>query len=226
MSLIIDRQTCIVFDLDDTLYKEVEFVKSAYRHISKLILPYTGCSVYEEMFQLYRTGKNALDIIKEEFDFPYSIKELVYEYRYHKPTLEISKEVSLLLKCSKDVAGKVGLLTDGRSVTQRNKIAALGITHYFDDIRISEETGCEKPAEQCFTYFQNKYPELHQFIYVGDNLKKDFVTPNKLNWKTCGVKMNEWNIHKQDLSLDICYHPSIWIEDITKLITITTSIYM
>jgi len=218
MSLIINKQTCIVFDLDDTLYKEVEFLKSAYRHISTLLLPYTGSDIYEMMIDLYTTGKNTLDLIKEKFDFPYSVKELVHEYRYHSPKLTISEEVLLLLKHSKEKAGKVGLLTDGRSITQRNKIESLGIASYFDDIRISEETGCEKPAEGCFTFFQYKYPYLQHFVYIADNIKKDFITANKLGWQTCGLRMNEWNIHKQDLNLESCYHPLMWIANISELI--------
>lgn len=218
MSLIINKRTCIVFDLDDTLYKEVEFLKSGYRHISRILLPYTGCDIYDFMFDLYKSGKNTLDIIKEQFDFPYSVNDLVQEYRFHQPALAAAEEVLSLLKYSKEKAGAVGLLTDGRSNTQRNKIQALGIVGYFSDIRISEETGCEKPAEGCFTYFQKKYSHLQHFVYVGDNIKKDFVTANKLGWQTYGLKMNEWNIHKQDLDLERCYHPSVWIQDLSELV--------
>src|SRR4051794_36889139 len=124
MSLIIDKYTCIVFDLDDTLYKEVEFLKSAYRHISNLLLPYTGRDIYPLMFDLYKSGKNTLDVIKEEFNFPHTIKELVHEYRFHTPTLTLPEEVLVLLNHIKATAGKIGLLTDGLSITQRNKINA------------------------------------------------------------------------------------------------------
>ena len=219
MSLIIDKQTCIVFDLDDTLYKEVDFLKSAYHHISKLLLPYTGQDIYDFMFGLYVNGENTFDVVKEKFSFPYSIKEIVAEYRNHKPTLTISSQTTELLQKLKTSAGKVGLLTDGRSLTQRNKIEALGIATYFDDISVSEETGYQKPAEECFTFFQTEYSDLNKFIYIADNIKKDFVTPNRLGWQTYGLKANEWNIHKQDLIIEKMYHPAHWISDLSELLS-------
>lgn len=217
MSLTINQQTCVVFDLDDTLYKEVEFLKSAYLHISKLLLPFTGVDIYDFMFDLYVKGENTFDIVKEKFSFPYTIKEIVAEYRNHLPTLTLQEQTKELLGKIKTTVCKVGLLTDGRSITQRNKIEALGIAAFFDDIRISEETGYQKPDEKCFLFFQNKYPEISNFIYIADNIKKDFVTPKRLGWQTCGMMMNEWNIHKQDLNIDQIYHPHIWIENITEL---------
>jgi putative hydrolase of the HAD superfamily len=216
MDLTIDKQTCLVFDLDDTLYKEVDFLKSAYKHISKLLLPYTGTDIYDYMVNLYQSGQSTLDVIKSEYNFPYSIEYLVHQYRFHKPTLQIPDLQSLLSKL-KDTSGKMGLLTDGRSITQRNKIKALGIESFFDDIRISEETGFQKPAEECYTYFEMKYPYLHQFIYIADNIIKDFITPNKLGWYTVGLRMNQHNIHNQDMSLESSYHPKVWLEDLSDL---------
>ena len=218
MSLIINKQTCVVFDLDDTLYKEVEFLKSAYRHISNLLLPFTRIDIYDFMFDLYAKGENTFDIVKEKFSFPYSIKEIVAEYRNHKPSINLPQQTRAVLEEIKSMAGKVGLLTDGRSLSQRNKIEALDLSLFFDDVRISEETGCQKPADDCFTFFERKYQEMEQFIYVGDNIKKDFVTPNKLGWQTLGLVMDESNIHQQDLGIDQIYHPKTWIKNLEEML--------
>ena len=45
------RRKVIVFDLDDTLYKEVDFLKSAYFEIASWIeLHYNKTGVYDFMF--------------------------------------------------------------------------------------------------------------------------------------------------------------------------------
>ena len=36
------------------------------------------------------------------------------------------------------------------------------------------------------------------FIYVGDNLKKDFIYPNQHGWQTICLKNDGQNIHAQD----------------------------
>lgn len=60
----------ICFDLDDTLYKEIDYLKSAYREIAEYAAGYcTGCSdsvnilaikAYNRMLDAYREGLNAL----------------------------------------------------------------------------------------------------------------------------------------------------------------------
>ena len=64
---------------------------------------------------------------------------------------------------------------------------------------ISEELGSEKPALANYTYFMERYPECHDFTYVGDNLKKDFIAPNTLGWLTVCLKDDGRNIHRQEV---------------------------
>ena len=56
------------------------------------------------------------------------------------------------------------------------------------------------------------------YIYVGDNVSKDFITPNKMDWITIGIKDNGLNIHQQSISdLSEDYLPNFWIESIADL---------
>ena len=98
----------------------------------------------------------------------------------------------------------MGIITDGRSVTQRNKIEALGLEDTFDDIIISEEFGSSKPSEENYLYFEKKYGNSN-FTYIGDNTVKDFVTPNSLGWNTLCLLDDGNNIHKQNLDLNPDY---------------------
>ena len=98
---------------------------------------------------------------------------------------------------------------------QRNKIEALGLSRWMDaeDIVISEEFGSEKPALSNYAYFMERYPECHDFTYVGDNLKKDFIAPNALGWLTVCLKDDGRNIHRQEVEdLEEGMRPKRWIE--------------
>ena len=140
--------------------------------------------------------------------------------REHKPNISLSETVLSELNLLKSSECIIGLITDGRSVQQRNKVEALGLNRWIidDDILISEEFGSEKPNPANYEYFMKRYPECDEFIYVGDNLKKDFIAPNALGWRTVCLKDGGRNIHKQDFtSVSTKAMPKIIIEDIMKL---------
>ncbi len=165
----------IVFDLDDTLYKEIDFLKSAYKEISENINS-NDKFLFESMMEWYSDKKDVFQILSEKFNMPKL--DLVNIYRNHYPK-ELKTDINLpvfLKKLSKN--NKLGIITDGRSITQRNKLKSLKIEKYFDLIIISEEFGSEKPNENNFTIFEQF--ENTQKYYVGDNINKDFICPNKL----------------------------------------------
>ena len=73
------------------------------------------------------------------------------------------------------------LITDGRSLTQRLKIQALGLTDLFDDILISEAMQSEKPDDKRFVFLQNKYPAAKRFhLHRRQHQKKILSHPT--NW--------------------------------------------
>ena len=206
MDLNINNHSFIIFDLDDTLYKEIDFLKSAYQHIAFLLEEEIGDYIYDEMLDLYEAGRSTFDVIKEHYKVKMSIKEMVHEYRYHLPMISMNDEVTEVLNQLKEHKVKMGIITDGRSESQRNKLHALGILEDFEEIIISEEFGSEKPAKGNFTFYEDKYPD-YGFIYIGDNFKKDFISPNKLGWNTIGLLDDGQNIHKQDPNLSKEYLP-------------------
>ncbi|MDD7636981.1 MAG: HAD-IA family hydrolase, partial [Clostridiales bacterium] len=137
-----------------------------------------------------------------------------------KPNIRLSESVVSVLNLLKSSECIIGLITDGRSVQQRNKMEALGLNRWImdEDIVISEEFGSEKPTSANYEYFMKRYPECDEFIYIGDNLKKDFIAPNALRWLTVCLKDDGRNIHKQDFtSVSTKAMPKIIIDDIMNL---------
>lgn len=203
----------ICFDLDDTLYKEIDYLKSAFQDIAQYAASHCGgCSdsvkilaikAYNRMLEAYQEGLNAFDELNRFLGLELPISDYLYIYRNHKPTINLSKEVTNTLDALKRDRIQLGLITDGRSVQQRNKIDALGLKCWIenDDIIISEEFGSEKPALANFEYFMKRYPGCSDFLYVGDNPDKDFIAPNILGWETICLRDDGRNIHKQDFSV-------------------------
>ena len=200
----------ICFDLDDTLSKEIDYLKSAYREIARYAAaPCKGCSdseivlaqkAYEAMLEAYHRGENAFEMLNAFLGVQNPVSEYLSIYRNHRPEIALSEETEKVLSILKAEGCRLGLITDGRSVQQRCKIEALGLERYCDevDIVISEEFGSEKPLLANYEYFMKRYPEASEYVDVGDNPKKDFVGANALGWMTVCLLDDGRNIHKQD----------------------------
>ena len=122
-----------------------------------------------------------------------------------------------LLKQIKKRKGKIAIITDGRSKTQRNKIDALGIFEYIDAILISEEVGYQKPAIEIFNKLESLYPK-HKFTYIADNLRKDFISPNILDWDSINLLDNGLNIHINQLDfMKLGNLPKKYVTDLNQI---------
>ncbi|TNJ46526.1 HAD family hydrolase [Tamlana fucoidanivorans] len=192
----------VVFDLDDTLYQEIDFLKSAYNaianKISKLKKVSKGC-VYSDMLTWYNNKENVFKKVLEVYNVDLSVSDLLIMYRNHVPNVFLTPDRLDLLKSLVNKNIPIGILTDGRSTQQRNKIRALGLESFVKEVLISEEFGSEKPSLRNYKYFENIYGDA-QYYYIADNLKKDFVTPNELNWITIRLIDHGQNIHKNKVT--------------------------
>ena len=206
----------VIFDLDDTLYKEIEFLKSGFKSIVEQLPFDNKDEVYNRMLQKYQAVENAFDYINQLYP-RLTISSMLQLYRGHTPDIQLNEST---IDCLEFLKGKgifLGLITDGRSETQRNKIGALGLDKFLPEcgIVISEEIGSEKPSEKNYNCIANIHPGCRLF-YVGDNPMKDFVTPNKLGWTTIGLRDNGDNIHSQICEFEE-FEPQIWINDISEI---------
>ncbi len=197
MDLKIDSKTCIVFDLDDTLYYEIDYLKSAFRFISEELFYENKDVIFEEMFTRYLNGSNVFEYLIATYpEKKLTLNDLLKLYREHFPTISLRTGAKKLLKKIIQKNAIIGLITNGRSLTQRNKINALGIKDFLSDIVISEEFGSEKPSEKNYRYFMDKYSG-YNYIYVGDNMEKDFISPKKMGWFCIGVQNGKSGIPKK-----------------------------
>lgn len=217
MDLKINEKKVVVFDLDDTLYKEIDFLKSAFKEIASYLVEDDWGSLFKKMLELYHKDRDVFENIISTSTFSHIKKnDLIEKYRTHIPNITLSSVKEEALIYFKENAFAVCLLTDGRSRTQRNKLKSLGISNSFDEILISEEFGSTKPNKKNYLYFEERYPSK-KFIYIGDNIIKDFITANQLGWKTICLLDDGRNIHSQDIEVDKEFLPDIYIKSFKEL---------
>jgi putative hydrolase of the HAD superfamily len=192
MDIKINENTALIFDLDDTLYNELSFLKSAYWNICFNLKPTEAKLLYSQVFSLYRNGGNPFLFLSDTFKIP--VEQLLNMYRKHIPTLDLFPGVLDTFNKVKEKNGKLGIVTDGREITQTNKLKSLGILEYIDYYVISERVGSEKPNPKNFELIENEL-KVENYYYFGDNFKKDFIAPRKMGWHTVGLLDNGMNIH-------------------------------
>jgi putative hydrolase of the HAD superfamily len=199
MHININSDSFFVFDLDDTLFPEYDFLQSGYRQIALLLTTGDGEDLYHDMLRRYNNKENVFSWLVNAYgaaDLRVTMDWLLKTYREHLPEISLDKATARFLHQLKEQGVPAALITDGRSVTQRNKLKALGIENYFREVIISEEFGSEKPDERNYLYFRHKYPGK-DFYFFGDNTAKDFIVPSRLGWRTICMKNTGRHIHGQ-----------------------------
>lgn len=189
------RGPVVAFDLDDTLYKERDYVFSAIQAIAYTLYPGREEPVIRKGIRAFLAGENLPDSID-----PNRTEEILNIYRTHFPAISLAEGAADMLSDMQAAGIRMALITDGRSLTQRNKIEALDLLPYFapEDIFISGETGADKTRPDNFKALMRRYPEASRFIYAGDNPAKDFLWPNRLGFTTvCLLDNKKLNIHPQ-----------------------------
>ena len=172
----------VIFDLDDTLYSEKDYVRSGYKAVSS----YLGGGYEEKLWRFFEKGKPAIDELLKELGKEDKKDEVLEVYRSHMPNIHLYKGVQELVKKLMSKGTRVGIITDGRPEGQRNKIKALGL--HVDDIVITDELGgiqFRKPCDIAFRILQTRWRlNPSEIVYVGDNPQKDFQAPRQLGMKS------------------------------------------
>lgn len=200
----------VIFDLDDTLYNEAQFVKSGFKSVASYIAQYKGFSrskIYKLLLRaLKKHGRgHTFDIVLKENSLckNISIKKLVGIYRAHKPKLSLYSGTKSVLNRLKKQNYKLGLITDGNLNTQRNKVNALKIRKFFDSVIFTNRYGINKQKPNSFPYrmaLAKLNVKPYESVYVGDNPHKDFITAKRLGMYTVRVIRGQYknlNISKQ-----------------------------
>ncbi len=184
----------VVFDIDDTLCLERDYVRSGYRAVAEALRLKLGRDEPPELFQSWLWRRfhanrhaGAIDALNEEMKLGLSaddISELVNIYREHLPAVEPLPHAAGMLSVL-HAEFRLGVVSDGYLPGQRLKFESLKLGRFFDAVVFTEQLGreCWKPSPAAFEKISELLGVPHELCaYVGDNSSKDFVSPNKLGW--------------------------------------------
>jgi HAD superfamily hydrolase (TIGR01549 family) len=175
----------VIFDLDDTLYSEKEYIKSGYRVVADLL---GDRNLTDKLWDYFEKGKPAIDSLLEELGCKERKEECLWAYREHVPQIKLYEGMDDLIERLKTKGVKVGIITDGRVSGQKKKIQALGLDKKVDDYIITDELGgiqFRKPCDIAFRIMQNRWRiPYEQMLYIGDNVDKDFQAPRQLGMQS------------------------------------------
>jgi len=192
----------VVFDLDDTLYPERDYVRSGYRAVTRHLraslgrdrLVRDGEAAEDWLWDRFCQGRaeGAFDAMSAAYGLGLAgddIARLVEVYRSHRPDIRPAEGAKQTLRRLKGRC-RLGLLTDGFLPAQQLKLDALGLAGLFDAVVFTEALGreCWKPSPAGFeAVARDLDAPAADCAYVGDNPGKDFVAPNALGWLTVQV---------------------------------------
>lgn len=72
----------VVFDLDDTLYKEIDFLRSAYHELSIVLeSKYALSNVYSLLWESYSQGLNAFNELNKSYGIDISLNDFLSIYQ-------------------------------------------------------------------------------------------------------------------------------------------------
>ena len=202
----------VVFDLDDTLISEKEYIKSGYREIAKYLnktykIDNTN-KIYDKLFELFKQdSKYVFNRILDYYNIEYNeevIKKLIKIYREHIPDINLYDDVMPCINKLKSNNIKLGIITDGYIETQRAKLNKLQAYEFFDYIIITEELGRAfwKPNPKAFEIMKEKLNVgFDEMMYIGDNPKKDFYISKIYPIKTVRIIRAD-SVYKDEMYLE------------------------
>jgi putative hydrolase of the HAD superfamily len=193
----VSRWQIVVFDLDDTLYPERDFVFSGFRAVAEWAETHLGILYnkgYAELVALYESGVRGDTfnrwLAPKGIAHETVLSQLVQVYRRHSPCLSPFPEtpdVLARLHCRY----RLGLVSDGRLDVQRHKLVALGLESHFDAVVFSDEWGQDawKPNVKPFQVVLQRLDAISSAaIYVADNPLKDFLGARQLGMFTVRIQ--------------------------------------
>jgi len=212
----------IVFDMDDTLYDEYDFVKSGFNVVAEYLSSQYQLDkqeMYNWMWEaVLENGRGAIfDNLLKKYDLHSKtlVRKCISLYRLHKPRIHLPKNSEEVLK---ELSKKYSLylVTDGNKIVQQNKVTALNLEKYMKKCYITYRYGRKhsKPSPYCFHLIEKKEKvDSSQIVYIGDNPTKDFVGIKSSGFRTIRIMTGQ---HKK-IEMPVEYEAEIRINCITEL---------
>lgn len=206
----------VFFDIDDTLYNSSELAHRARANAVYAMID-AGLPVKDP-----RKAMAALNGVVKEYGSNYEHHfdalldrleaqkdpEIVAAgvVAYHDTKLSFLKSfpdtIPVLLSL-RDQGYRLGVITEGRMVKQWEKLIRLGLHHFFDVVKISEEAGKSKAGAEIY---RDALAEMNcmpgEAAMVGDRIDKDIEPAKRAGMKTILIRGRKQSGVKPDFEID------------------------
>jgi putative hydrolase of the HAD superfamily len=185
---------CAVFDIDDTLYLERDYVRSGFEAVGSWAAKWLQTEDFGErcwsMFEAGRRRSIFNEVLCESGRkaTPLLVSALVELYRTHTPSIGLAPDASEALDAISRIAS-IAVISDGPVSSQTRKAEALGLGSFAAPIVLTEMfgDGFRKPCLRAFELVRQRRP-ASVYAYIADNPLKDFAAPKQLGWITVRVR--------------------------------------
>ena len=204
-----DAPPVLVFDLDDTLYLERDYVRSGLEAAAALVAPSQRDRVLRACFDAFERMHPFDDAREEGAKRPFDAArvfdlalarcglardgalpgELGEAYRLHRPVIRLSEDAARFLAWLPRTV-PTGLVSDGPPAAEARKLQALGLLERFDHVVLTGSYGTlfRPPHPRAFAEMEVRFGRTgRSLVFVADDPVRDFVTPRARGWMTVAI---------------------------------------
>lgn len=214
--------TAVVFDVDDTLYLERDYVRSGFDAVDHWLESARGVTGFgAECWAHFEAGARGhiFDATLASFGLGPDdtlVEDLVAHYRSHDPEIALMPDALAVLDHLEERVA-VAVITDGPS--QEAKVRRLGLRDRADPVILTTElgSGFSKPHPRAYEIVeQTLRRDPEECAYIGDNPTKDFAAPHRRGWTTVRVRRSGGLHHGRPSGNDVDYE----LDDLVALPTL------
>jgi putative hydrolase of the HAD superfamily len=186
----------VVFDIDDTLYLERDYVRSGFRAVGAWARRTLGVpDLADQAWAAFEAGVRST-IFNEVLSgagveaTPELLARMVACYREHQPDILLLADARAALDAAIGT-GAVAVITDGPLASQSAKARSLGLATWSQTTIFTESLGAGfgKPHHRAFELVEERLGvDGERCTYVADNPAKDFAGPHCRGWTTVRVR--------------------------------------
>jgi putative hydrolase of the HAD superfamily len=204
--------SALIFDLDNTLYPEQQFIRSGFKAVAAEVALRFGTPYRDALATLLRalrlgSRSEALQILCAAHGLPQAVVgELVDVIRRHDPLLRLPSVARETLASAKAAGWRLGVLTNGLPTVQARKVRALGIDMLVDTIVYGEEwgSGRGKPDREPFDLARCRLNvPTAQTVFVGDDCARDIDGARRVGFRTILIRREAKTGHQSGADCEV-----------------------
>ena len=178
----------VFFDIDDTLYDTSGFARLARKAAINVMidagLPLSSDEAYKLLKEIIKEKGSNYDkhfniLTKRVFGEEKPLLIALGMITYHNvkfALLRLFPKTPSTLIYLKSKGYHLGVISDGITIKQWEKLIRLGLHHFFDEVVTSEEAGVEKPDEKIFRLALDRMGcQPTKSIMIGNKFNKDII---------------------------------------------------